>query len=133
MKTAFGSGSSIVVDKCQVCGNDKLESILFIGYLPPVNRMHNIGEKPKEESSYPAEILYCNSCHLVQLGLIVDPKLIFPPEYPYTSSTTRILRDNFAELYQESSGLLELKSDDLIVDIGSNDGNLLSNFKDKHK
>ncbi len=37
----------------------------------------------------------------MQLGLAVDPVIIFPPEYPYTSGTTKLLRDNFAELYSE--------------------------------
>lgn len=130
---AFRTGSSVVVERCQVCENPDLESILFLGYLPPVNKMHSVGERPKEESSYPAQLLYCPKCNLVQLGLIVDPNILFPPEYPYTSSTTKILRENFAELYTECVDLVDLKREDLIVDIGSNDGNLLSNFKEGHK
>ncbi len=125
--------TSRVIKTCQVCGNASLESILFLGYLPPVNDFHPIGEPPREEPSYPAEILLCGRCHLVQSGLIVDPKIIFPPSYPYTSSTTKVLRDNFAELYRECSAMFPLKPGDLIVDIGSNDGNLLSNFKDRHR
>lgn len=132
-KSAYGTGSSVVVKECQVCSHDKLEPILFLGYLPPVNQMRVIGEKPHEQSSYPAQILYCPKCHLVQLGLIVDPKILFPPEYPYTSSTTRILRENFAEMYNECKTIVELGKDELVVDIGSNDGNLLSNFKDNHR
>src|SRR3989338_1401636 len=125
--------TSKVVEKCQVCDNQKLVPILFLGYLPPVNQMHKIGEKPHEQPSYPAQILYCEKCHLVQLGSIVNPGILFPSEYPYTSSTTKILRDNFAELYSECKTIVELGKDDLIIDIGSNDGNLLSNFKDSHK
>ncbi len=121
--------TSTVVDKCQSCGYSKLDSILFLGYLPPVNAMHNVGERPHEQPSYPAQLLYCGNCHLVQLGLIVSPKILFPPEYPYTSSTTKILRDNFAELYRECRSIASLSHDDLVIDIGSNDGNLLSNFK----
>src|SRR3989338_9013238 len=132
-KSSFGAGSSVVVRKCQVCSNEKLDSIMFLGYLPPVNQMHKVGERPREQPAYPAEILYCSKCHLVQLGLIVDAKILFPKEYPYTSSTTKVLRDNFAELYQEVQGFIRLEKTDLIVDIGSNDGNLLSNFKDKHR
>ena len=125
--------TSKVVEKCQICGNGKLEPILFLGYLPPVNQMHKVGEKPHEQPSYPAQLLYCEKCHLVQLGLIVNPKILFPPEYPYTSSTTKILRENFAELYKECKSIIGLNKNDLIIDIGSNDGNLLSNFKDNHK
>lgn len=130
---AFNSGLSFVVERCQVCGYSALDPILFLGYLPPVNKMCEIDQKPHQQSSYPAQMLYCSRCHLVQLGLIVDPKILFPKEYPYTSSTTKILRDNFAELYQECQGIIGLKPGDFIVDIGSNDGNLLSNFKDKYK
>ncbi len=133
IKLAFGTKSSIVVDRCQICDSTNLKPVLFLGYLPPVNTMPKIGTKPSEQPSYPAQWLFCPSCKLVQLGLIVDPKILFPPDYPYTSSTTKVLRDNFAELYRESSRLLSLGSEDLIVDIGSNDGNLLSNFKNNHK
>jgi hypothetical protein len=130
---AIDSGASIVVTQCQNCNNSKLKSIIFLGYLPPVNKLVKIGSVPSEQPSYPANLLYCNKCHLVQLGLIVDPKILFPSEYPYTSGTTKVLRDNFAELYQEASSLLSLQADDLIVDIGSNDGTLLSNFKKNHR
>ncbi len=124
--------TSKVVEKCQICDNAELEPILFLGYLPPVNKMHNVGERPHEQPSYPTQLLYCKKCHLVQLGLIVDPKILFPAEYPYTSSTTKILRENFAELYGECKTIVKLDKEDLVIDIGSNDGNLLSNFKD-HK
>jgi hypothetical protein len=127
------TGSSIVVDKCQVCGDPDLEPILFLGYLPPVNSMSRIGERLNEQPSYPAQLLKCRNCHLVQLGLIVNPQVLFPPEYPYTSSTTSILRENFAELYRECQTVIELDRNDLVVDIGSNDGNLLSNFVDRHR
>ncbi len=132
-KLAFNTGTSVVVEKCQVCENPKLEPILFLGYLPPVNTLHPIGQRPHEQPSYPAQMLLCEKCGLAQLGLIVDPKILFPPEYPYTSSTTKILRDNFAELYAECKTIIPLGKNDLIVDIGSNDGNLLSNFKDNHR
>ena len=95
--------------------------------------MHPIGSTPREQAGYPAAMLYCPTCHLVQLGLVVDARILFPPEYPYTSSTTKILRDNFAELSRECNELLSPGPDDLVVDIGSNDGNLLSNFKLNHR
>ncbi len=129
-RLAAGTSGSVVVDACQVCGSTQLESVLFLGYLPPVNQFHPIGQRPAQQPAYPAEWLYCSNCHLLQLGLIVDPKILFPPEYPYTSGTTKILRDNFAEMYREAISMLPLGKNDLVVDIGSNDGTLLSNFRD---
>src|SRR4051794_6069841 len=125
---AAGTGGSVVVDQCQVCGNTDLESVLFLGYLPPVNQMRTVGERPHEQPAYPAELLRCTRCQLVQIGLVVDPAILFPPEYPYTSGTTKILRENFAEMAQEVQSLYPLGPKDLVVDIGSNDGTLLSNF-----
>jgi C-methyltransferase C-terminal domain/Methyltransferase domain/Putative zinc binding domain len=128
-KLAAGSGGSIVVDHCQVCDSDDLESLLFLGYLPPVNAMPLIGSPLAEQSAYPAQLLYCKQCTLAQLGLIVDPAILFPPSYPYTSGTTKILRENFAELSREVEALYPLKPNQLIIDVGSNDGTLLSNFQ----
>jgi len=125
---AAGTGSSVVVETCQVCGSAGLEEAMFLGYLPPVNQMRKIGERPQEQPAYPAQLLYCPKCRLVQLGLVVDPEVLFPPDYPYTSGTTKILRENFAELYHETRTVVPLGAQDLVVDIGSNDGTLLSNF-----
>lgn len=127
-KSVFGTGGSKIVENCQICNNADLKSVLFLGYLPPVNQFHPIGSKPKEQPSYPAHFLYCPKCHLVQLGLVVDPQVIFPREYPYTSGTTKVLRDNFADLSSEVREIIGLQANDLVVDIGSNDGTLLSNF-----
>jgi SAM-dependent methyltransferase len=98
--------------------------------MPPVNQMVTIGQTPKQQPWFPTTLLHCRNCDLVQLGLAVDPAIIFPPEYPYTSGTTKLLRDNFADLQRESAALLGLGDKDLVIDIGSNDGTLLSNFKE---
>src|SRR5262249_3986616 len=126
---AAGSGASVPVECCQVCGHAPLTKVLSLGYMPPVNQMVAIGEVPRQQPWFPTDLLHCAQCDLVQLGLAVDPVIIFPPEYPYTSGTTKLLRDNFAELYSEASAMLKLAPQELVVDIGSNDGTLLSNFK----
>ena len=130
---AAGTRSSIAVEGCQVCDSPDLRRVLFLGFLPPVNTMAPIGSTPREQPGYPALVLHCERCKLVQLGLIVDPAILFPPEYAYTSGTTRILRENFADLYRESAQVVGLSPNDLIVDIGSNDGTLLSNFAHAHR
>jgi len=126
---AAGTGASVPVECCQVCGHAPLETVLSLGYMPPVNQMVPIGEVPRQLPWFPTTLLHCRKCELVQLGLAVDPVIIFPPEYPYTSGTTKLLRDNFADLQRESAAMLGLTGKDLVIDIGSNDGTLLSNFK----
>lgn len=121
------------ITRCQISNSTNLVSLIFLGYLPPVNTLKKIGSTPKEEISFPAELLYCKKSKLAQLGCIVDKKILFPYTYPYTSSTTKILRENFNDLYKDTCKIINLDQDDLIIDIGSNDGNLLSNFKNNHK
>jgi SAM-dependent methyltransferase len=121
------------VTRCQISNSNELESLIFLGYLPPVNNLKKIGSTLKEEISFPAELLYCKKSKLAQLGCIVDKEILFPYTYPYTSSTTKVLRDNFVDLYADTKKIINLNKNDLVIDIGSNDGNLLSNFKDNHK
>jgi len=124
---------SKAITKCQISNSKNLESLIFLGFLPPVNTLRKIGSTLEEEISFPAELLYCNKSKLAQLGCIVDKEILFPYTYPYTSSTTKILRENFANLYTDTKKIVDLNKKDLIIDIGSNDGNLLSNFKNNHK
>jgi len=79
---AAGSGESVPVEACQVCGNEKLETVLSLGYMPPVNQMVPVGEVPRQLPWFPTTLLYCGNCELVQLGLAVDPVIIFRRNIP---------------------------------------------------
>jgi len=120
---------SRTIQKCQFSNKKDLKLIISLGYLPPVNKFLKINSINSQSVFFPTELVYSPSSKLVQLSTIVNKSIVFPRSYPYTSSTTKILRDNFAELSNECEKLIDFNSKDLIVDIGSNDGNLLSNFK----
>ncbi len=122
---------SKIINKCQFSNKKGLIKILSLGFLPGVNQMEKINSKRSFEYFFPTDLVYSPSSKLFQINNIVDKKVLFPKSYPYTSSTTKILRENFRDLSLEVLNLFDLnKGKDLIVDIGSNDGNLLSNFKD---
>jgi len=122
------TSSSQPIESCQICGKGSLIPKLFVGYIPPVNTMPDVGSVPEEQPAFPLELVRCSSCGHVQIGLEVDADVLFPYSYPYLSGTTRILRENFANLYQETRTVIDLSADDLVIDIGSNDGSLLTNF-----
>jgi SAM-dependent methyltransferase len=90
--------------------------------------MPDVGSVPVEQAAFPLEMVRCPACGHVQIGLEVDAEVLFPFSYPYLSGSTRILRENFADLYVKTMEVLPLAADDLVVDIGSNDGTLLGNF-----
>ena len=116
------------ITNCQSCQSSPLESILFVGYLPPVNTMPPAGQPLDEQPCYPLHLVFCPACTLAQINFVARPEILFAPDYPYTTGTTRILRENFAQLAEEATVVLGLKTSQLVVDIGSNDGTLLSNF-----
>ena len=49
------------IKSCQICKNKNLKSILFLGYLPPVNQFNDLNFEAKEQPSYPAELLFCKN------------------------------------------------------------------------
>ena len=117
------------ITRCQISGSTNLQSVLFLGFVPPVNDLQPVGGRPVERTMYPLELLYCPDSHLVQIGCQVDPEILFPPEYPYTSGATRILRDNFADLFEQCRDRQCVDASSFVIDVGSNDGTLLANFK----
>lgn len=116
------------VKSCQVCGSSNLVEFLNLGYHPAVNNFFPSDEKVETIEIYPMPILSCNDCDLVQLGIHVEPTKVFPMNYAYRSGTTRILIDNFKDLFKKINNLKKLSKEHFIIDIGSNDGTLLSNF-----
>lgn len=117
---------------CQNC-NSNTNTVLSLGYMPPCNAMQHVGDPLKVQFWLPSELTHCPTCDLVQLEHVTAPEDVFPADYPYVSGSTKILRDNFADLYKECFDKFALKPEDLIIDIGSNDGTLLSNFQKRHR
>jgi len=76
---------------------------------------------------FPLQLLECQGCHLVQLWHTVDRELLFR-DYWYRSSISQTMRDHLQRLAEEATELAELVPGDRIVDIGANDGTLLSYF-----
>jgi SAM-dependent methyltransferase len=113
---------------CQVC-NGPLINILSLGYMPPPNEMPQAeGHEPKPQTWLPTDLMFCEKCELAQLGYVPDQTVAFPDDYPYTSGATPALQRNFAKLALDAEQMLDLRHDDLVVDIGSNDGTLLEQF-----
>jgi hypothetical protein len=96
---------SFLISKCQICSSRNLISKFFLGYHPTVNDFTKIGKINLLIEKYPLEILLCETCSLVQLGVTIDGKKIFPKNYAYRSGTTKILIDNFEDLANETQKL----------------------------
>ncbi len=77
------------VTHCHVYSGNELESLLFLGFVPPVNTMPAVGSVPDAEVRFPLELLRCPVCSLAQIGYEVDQQILFPPHsYPDLERTT---------------------------------------------
>ena len=117
------------VQHCQICGYGALQTVIDLGHQPLCDSLPNAAELSEPETSYPLQQLWCPKCTLSQLSYVVTGETVYHLNYPYRSGVTEELaayQDDFAEA---AIGRLALKPGDLVVDIGSNDGTLLSGFK----
>src|SRR3989344_5846873 len=116
--------------KCQICGNKNLESVLDWGHQPIVQAYLTKKQLHEPEVTYQLHLCRCAKCGLLQLDSIVAPELVFPKNYPYRTGLTQMLVRNFRQLCDELQKKYNLSKNDLIIDIGSNDGTLLHGFKE---
>jgi hypothetical protein len=83
------------------------------------------------EKTYPLRMVWCENCTGVGIDYCVDGKEVYHPDYPYRSGISKPLADYQRNICLSLIKKYELRPDDLAIDIGSNDGTLLSGFKRK--
>lgn len=116
------------ISTCRMCQSKNLEKILSFGRTPPANSFLKKSQLKKKEPTFPLEVYFCKKCGQLQLDHVVNPDLLFK-NYLYVSSTSPVFVKHFQEYSEEVFKRFNLNSDSLVVDIGSNDGILLSPFK----
>ena len=122
---------------CRICGSDKLTPVLSLGvqYLAGYTPKGNDPQPYMEPA--PLELVRCNptldknACGLVQLLHTVPSNLMYE-RYFYRSGINRTMTDNLREIVQEAISKVKLHDNDIVVDIGCNDGTLLKNYKGKN-
>lgn len=116
----------IEINTCRLCKNTSIEKLYDFGEVPLPNAY--LSNQNELEKTFPLTLIKCNFCHHVQLNTIVNPKLLFS-DYLYSSSYSGGLVKHFKNFAKEISEKLQLKKDDLIIDIGANDGITLKEFQ----
>ena len=78
---------------------------------------------------FPLHLKVCRDCGLGQLGEYVLPDRIFHETYPYLSSASEYWVNHAKNFASEMVKKLSLNQDSLVVELGGNDGYLLSQFQ----
>jgi hypothetical protein len=111
---------------CRYCGQTRLTQFLSLGQHPPSDSFI----KPQQiasERRYPLDVYLCENCALVQLLDVVPGEEIFN-EYVYLASSSKALKNHYAGLAAKITERAGLAAGDVVVDIGCNDGVLLSGY-----
>ncbi|MBI1209626.1 MAG: methyltransferase domain-containing protein [Azospirillum sp.] len=113
---------------CRVCGERTVERFLDLGVQPHCNRLSLPGSAADSEPRYPLRAGFCHNCSLVQIDHTIPKERMFS-EYPYVSGTTRTLIEHFRNSADRLVSAYGLGPDSLVVDIGSNDGSWLAQYR----
>jgi len=115
---------------CRLCNSSSLKMIYKFPDCPPVDNYRFEQDPEINYPSFPMDLYQCSDCGHAQLLDVVDPKILFG-SYIYTSSSSPDLDIHFDSYAQKVLDYVKLSPDDLIIDIGSNDGLFLSKFKNR--
>src|SRR5689334_6371306 len=115
------------ISRCRICGNTGLATVLNLGRQV----LTGVFPKTKTEAvaSGPLELVKCDEgCGLVQLRHSYDLSQLYGMNYGYrsglNSSMVRHLQSKVRKILEANV----LRSGDLVVDIGSNDGTTLAAY-----
>lgn len=117
------------ISRCQICNSDKLHTILDLGHQPLCDSLLTKDTLNEPETTYPLRMMWCQNCTCVQLDYCVDGRLVYHPNYPYRSGITKELAEYQSALSESLVKKYNLNNKDFVIDVGSNDGTLLSGFK----
>lgn len=125
---------STKITKCRFCGNSLLIPVVDLGkqYLSSI--FPSDLSYRKDLKKHHLDLVLCkknaSTCGLVQLGHHFDMSKMYE-EYPFTSSTNSSMAKILKDVLASALKYIKLKADDTILDIGGNDGTLLSFLKNR--
>jgi SAM-dependent methyltransferase len=127
--TAGRQFRSLTINECRSCGSGALKIFLDLGCTPLADRIVAAANLADAEPVFPLKVAFCDGCGLVQIMETVDPEVLFADQYPYYSSFSPALlehsRGNALDLMEQR----KLTKDSLIIELASNDGYLLKNYR----
>jgi SAM-dependent methyltransferase len=100
--------------------------VLSLGLQPLANALATVDGPVSER--FPLDLVFCRACGLMQSAQTLPPEQLFL-DYPYFSSVADTMVDHARQLVGRLIAERALTTDDLVVEIGSNDGYLLQFYQ----
>jgi SAM-dependent methyltransferase len=115
--------------RCRACGGSRVPVILSLGRTPLANSILSPEAGPVPEPTYPLELVFCETCTLVQINETVPPELMFS-DYAYFSSYSDTMLAHARAVVDRVIEEQDLGPDSLAAEIASNDGYLLQYYRE---
>jgi SAM-dependent methyltransferase len=116
------------ISECRICKGTRLQQYVNLEYMPLVNHYVKPDYQSQKDEVYPLRVNYCLDCSLSQLSIVLDPAKLFT-YYAYRSSISGEFSKHCQLLAENAKKRFDLRSNELALDIGSNDGSMLYQFK----
>jgi SAM-dependent methyltransferase len=113
---------------CIVCDSKGVAQFLDLGCTTLANKFVAKSELANVEPSYPLRVGFCRDCGHVQITDIVPPGAMFT-DYLYVSGVSDTLKAHLHDLSDVIVQRYRPGANDLVIDIGCNDGTLLNGFQ----
>jgi len=113
---------------CPITNDANYFTYFDLGDFPLVNNLTRTKEESINCQRFPLKVNFFTKSNLSALSHSVSSELLFS-NYLFKSEVNIPYIDHCNKLYHYITGLVKLNENDLIVDIGGNDGTLLSVFK----
>lgn len=109
------------ITSCRVCGAQSLTSIIDLGN----HAISGFVTATKKSQTYPLALVLCTTCGLVQSAHTAVPANTLYRTYWYKSGVNDSMKHALYDIVTSIKKRVNVKKNDIVLDIGANDGTLL--------
>ena len=115
------------IDRCRISGSTNLVEVLDLG----VQSLTGVFPSSKQDTvtKGPLKLVLCKDSKLLQLKHNYDLSELYGDNYGYRSGLNLSMVNHLNNKVNELKKLTSISKNDIVLDIGSNDGTLLKSYK----
>ena len=117
-------------EKCRLCNSSDVVLAVPMNPIPITEKYLDEDNLSEDFDLYNIDLYLCNDCGHVQIFDIIDP-LVLWDNYSFRSSQVQTMVEHLHGIAKDTISNFSISKNGLAVDIGSNDGTLLQEYK-KH-